>query len=107
MDIFFFFSSRRRHTRYWRDWSSDVCSSDLASYLVIGFTNCVITCFSDNMILSRLCHIDKLCMPTGNQEGHKRVCQLSLLAGRHQVTCHMIDWNQGQIISPSKGLGCC
>src|SRR3712207_1933157 len=27
--ISFFFSSRRRHTRYWRDWSSDVCSSDL------------------------------------------------------------------------------
>src|SRR5476651_1019450 len=25
----FFFSSRRRQTRYWRDWSSDVCSSDL------------------------------------------------------------------------------
>src|SRR3712207_8684377 len=25
----FLFSSRRRHTRYWRDWSSDVCSSDL------------------------------------------------------------------------------
>src|SRR3712207_3761355 len=24
--MFFFFSSRRRHTRYWRDWSSDVCS---------------------------------------------------------------------------------
>src|SRR3712207_6941273 len=27
--LVFFFSSRRRHTRYWRDWSSDVCSSDL------------------------------------------------------------------------------
>src|SRR5690606_39482955 len=27
----FFFSSRRRHTRFSRDWSSDVCSSDLAS----------------------------------------------------------------------------
>src|SRR3712207_5283297 len=27
----FFFSSRRRHTRYWRDWSSDVCSSDLSA----------------------------------------------------------------------------
>src|SRR5437763_11468317 len=26
---FFFFSSRRRHTRYIGDWSSDVCSSDL------------------------------------------------------------------------------
>src|SRR3712207_7371957 len=28
-----FFSSRRRHTRYWRDWSSDVCSSDLGRSL--------------------------------------------------------------------------
>src|SRR5690606_40224564 len=27
----FFFSSRRRHTRFSRDWSSDVCSSDLAA----------------------------------------------------------------------------
>ena len=27
--VFFFFSSRRRHTRLRRDWSSDVCSSDL------------------------------------------------------------------------------
>src|SRR5947209_5246415 len=27
--LYFFFSSRRRHTRYWRDWSSDMCSSDL------------------------------------------------------------------------------
>src|SRR2546429_9244253 len=29
MISFFFFSSRRRHTRCSRDWSSDVCSSDL------------------------------------------------------------------------------
>src|SRR5690625_6712994 len=29
MSVFFFFSSRRRHTRWPRDWSSDVCSSDL------------------------------------------------------------------------------
>src|SRR5206468_4471129 len=28
--FFFFFSSRRRHTRSDRDWSSDVCSSDLS-----------------------------------------------------------------------------
>src|SRR3712207_7961542 len=27
--FYFFFSSRRRHPRYWRDWSSDVCYSDL------------------------------------------------------------------------------
>src|SRR5947209_14807984 len=33
---FFFFSSRRRHTRYWRDWSSDVCSSDLDHVFGLG-----------------------------------------------------------------------
>src|SRR6266496_1744399 len=33
--IFFFFSSRRRHTRSLRDWSSDVCSSDLVRHLGI------------------------------------------------------------------------
>src|SRR3712207_9054567 len=31
-----FFSSRRRHTRYWRDWSSDVCSSDLIVGVFLG-----------------------------------------------------------------------
>src|SRR5882762_10366334 len=33
MYLFFFFSSRRRHTRFKCDWSSDVCSSDLVNYL--------------------------------------------------------------------------
>src|SRR5690606_13908469 len=36
--VVFFFSSRRRHTRFSRDWSSDVCSSDL-HYL--DFPRCV------------------------------------------------------------------
>src|SRR2546422_6889067 len=42
--FFFFFSSRRRHTRCSRDWSSDVCSSDLrevreqtAGWLLLSF----------------------------------------------------------------------
>src|SRR5699024_7640164 len=35
---FFFFSSRRRHTRSKRDWSSDVCSSDLEDGLDIPAT---------------------------------------------------------------------
>src|SRR5216683_2563244 len=34
MFVFFFFSSRRRHTRSDRDWSSDVCSSDLLPVLM-------------------------------------------------------------------------
>src|SRR5690606_40274269 len=32
----FFFSSRRRHTRFSRDWSSDVCSSDLVAIGYLG-----------------------------------------------------------------------
>src|SRR3712207_7747555 len=40
--VIFFFTSRRRHTIYWRDWSSDVCSSDRghgASPLTEAFLN--------------------------------------------------------------------
>src|SRR6266487_5514363 len=36
MGVWFFFSSRRRHTRWTGDWSSDVCSSDLAANLAAG-----------------------------------------------------------------------
>src|SRR5204863_6534821 len=35
--LFFFFSSRRRHTRSLRDWSSDVCSSDLGLDTAFAF----------------------------------------------------------------------
>src|SRR5690348_18467348 len=35
-DKLFFFSSRRRHTRWTGDWSSDVCSSDLRRYRRAG-----------------------------------------------------------------------
>src|SRR2546430_9996550 len=34
-EVVFFFSSRRRHTRFDCDWSSDVCSSDLFHYYII------------------------------------------------------------------------
>src|SRR5207249_9228421 len=37
--LFFFFSSRRRHTRSKRDWSSDVCSSDLFGLQVGDLVN--------------------------------------------------------------------
>src|SRR3989449_5602568 len=45
--VFFFFSSRRRHTRCSRDWSSDVCSSDLgkdaAEKILHDWENCLAT----------------------------------------------------------------
>src|SRR5690606_40531930 len=48
-DSIFFFSSRRRHTRFSRDWSSDVCSSDLVEFMFFllhfkkaGFITCIL-----------------------------------------------------------------
>src|SRR5690606_40474842 len=40
--FFFFFSSRRRHTRFSRDWSSDVCSSDLPGKADVPYKVCVV-----------------------------------------------------------------
>src|SRR5438874_4740001 len=45
----FFFSSRRRHTRSLRDWSSDVCSSDLAR----------VTSLADEASIVRTCSTTK------------------------------------------------
>src|SRR5699024_11347520 len=50
---FFFFSSRRLHTRSKRDWSSDVCSSDLAFFR--AFLYCAL----------RISEMDMLCDPEG------------------------------------------
>src|SRR5260370_38097367 len=41
MSVFFFFSSRRRHTRFKCDWSSDVCSSDLPGQTISSLALCV------------------------------------------------------------------
>src|SRR5690625_4969887 len=41
LDLLFFFSSRRRHTRWPRDWSSDVCSSDLTGGILIGLLSAI------------------------------------------------------------------
>src|SRR5699024_11831283 len=48
--FFFFFSSRRRHTRSKRDWSSDVCSSDLGED-VSFFFNLLNGLFGDNYLV--------------------------------------------------------
>src|SRR3989449_5964707 len=42
--MLFFFSSRRRHTRCSRDWSSDVCSSDLIKLNQIGSVTETLQC---------------------------------------------------------------
>src|SRR5690606_40164814 len=51
--ILFFFSSRRRHTRFSRDWSSDVCSSDL-KVVVIGTRGCQPVCLWSLLLQPRV-----------------------------------------------------
>src|SRR5699024_12078573 len=53
--LFFFFSSRRRHTRSKRDWSSDVCSSDLAVRAARRVKCCWQACGEPNPIASAIC----------------------------------------------------
>src|SRR2546429_7710298 len=47
--FFFFFSSRRRHTRCSRDWSSDVCSSDLPNVMQTEAEMLMNTCWFNCM----------------------------------------------------------
>src|SRR5262245_64322127 len=42
IELCFFFSSRRRHTRCLSDWSSDVCSSDLTIFRRTSFTRNIV-----------------------------------------------------------------
>src|SRR5256886_8273346 len=54
--FFFFFSSRRRHTRFDCDWSSDVCSSDLALFFLPMFFSSSIeflSCFYSSVVVNQ------------------------------------------------------
>src|SRR5207248_3920928 len=59
--LFFFFSSRRRHTRSYGDWSSDVCSSDLMSYRM----------GSERIVLVSAPHLIKDILVTHSRNFHK------------------------------------
>src|SRR5690606_39394007 len=52
----FFFSSRRRHTRFSRDWSSDVCSSDLVIFRLNRF------CFFQPIVIGFFLKLFLLCL---------------------------------------------
>src|SRR5690606_40309858 len=69
--VSFFFSSRRRHTRFSRDWSSDVCSSDL---ITIPCYFCVMNNFRTKLFrpflfITILCGILGACNQTPPKTG--------------------------------------
>src|SRR5436305_8585826 len=51
---FFFFSSRRRHTRCGRDWSSDECSSDLLLVVVPSVAFCLLLAIHSDFSFSAI-----------------------------------------------------
>src|SRR6266498_4643081 len=66
---FFFFSSRRRHTRCGRDWSSDVCSSDLRELMQIGIQPDILVCRTERPLseeikrkIALFCNVDFGCV---------------------------------------------
>src|SRR5699024_11986655 len=87
--IFFFFSSRRRHTRSKRDWSSDVCSSDLIlsfvsndcnPFIVISLSNLGELIVSGIIIAARIITqattLHHLCFATNEPNLYKNFAKL-------------------------------
>src|SRR2546427_5228570 len=56
----FFFSSRRRHTRFDCDWSSDVCSSDLETQMLVDRAEQVVFDLSQSRVTTEFSHIEEL-----------------------------------------------
>src|SRR2546427_11469872 len=61
MSVFFFFSSRRRHTRFDCDWSSDVCSSDLEMQYILDHAETRFAVVEDQEQVDKLLHVKAQC----------------------------------------------
>src|SRR6266542_6212400 len=91
--FFFFFSSRRRHTRCYRDWSSDVCSSDLENReqrtknnkrgaCSLFFVLCSISLAMTDVTIGEPRRVDLILL-------HQPLAQSELIGGRLPI--HVID----------------
>src|SRR4051794_41973582 len=81
---FFFFSSRRRHTRWTGDWSSDVCSSDLLTPRRVGELEHSLCAIHQTDTQSRQRLVDRLYVALGRSE-ERRVGKSVDLGGRRII----------------------
>src|SRR5256885_17261246 len=101
----FFFSSRRRHTRLQGDWSSDVCSSDLAG--VIHKNVQVGECLKDFAV--RPSDVGFVCNIGANRNHMQhlgRVVQLLFISAGDSDACSCINENFGDSESDSAAAAC-
>src|SRR2546430_8599200 len=92
---FFFFSSRRRHTRFDCDWSSDVCSSDLDMTAAI--------CLYDNPSRSRSKNISR--WPAGSRSSAARSEEhTSELQSQSNLVCRLLLEKKKKKIIPQESL---
>src|SRR5207245_4252786 len=98
--VFFFFSSRRRHTRCYRDWSSDVCSSDLAP--PAARPSMVVTCLPTAALTGVTQERTALPSMCTVQAPHRAIPQPYLVPVR--PTCSRIAHNRGVLGSTLTSL---
>src|SRR5204863_938767 len=93
--FFFFFSSRRRHTRSLRDWSSDVCSSDLYDVLSALNPGLILTRVSDTITPGRTGGRDRVRLPDrGLQRLRDRDGALRARSEERRVGKECRSWGQ-------------
>src|SRR2546430_17581564 len=88
--VFFFFSSRRRHTRFDCDWSSDVCSSDLAAVHPLGaafrsFDGKSLQAVAQEIIAFVFCFFGALADALAGRHDEKREMVTLSVLGRQEV----------------------
>src|SRR6266498_4196470 len=97
----FFFSSRRRHTRCGRDWSSDVCSSDLIGAKIAGpddpAVRCPATLYSrpegdDQQVVPHQCSVQ--------EKGHRPFSESP--APEHLAVAHCNERRMPRLFPPEK-----
>src|SRR3989475_2065553 len=106
--VFFFFSSRRRHTRFDCDWSSDVCSSDLVRDLARPRSLAVERLTADPAAVASADDVDLVIELVGGEEPARTLIASALERARPVVTANkrVLAWHGPQLaeLAARKGV---
>src|SRR5438067_1481698 len=98
--IYFFFSSRRRHTRSKRDWSSNVCSSDLYQT-----RRNVRTYYDNSRVYDNRVYYDYGYRDQSFWDRHRNKLTMAIGTGAGTAIGGLIGGRRGAVIGTASGLG--